>query len=732
MKKRLLGKVLATFMLFVVGTCFVNLQGQVNVTFVNDSVRVGDGSTGGIQPVTLKFRINDAGKISLDASSKNVNEDVQRVVQAWDSDSVGMTDNAALYGKSFALVVTSSASRLQCDLGGGLGVRGKNQWRLDDGGNEEMYFALYGDVGLEFTSFSYNNFNDDGGNGNFKLIDHDSDTTLYLDSPTLTSDTMIALPAGAFNMRYETDSLTLTNSDTISTSTGNEGGRIWGLGFNVVEAEAMPLPAGQIAINFVNESQTVRYGNPDGIHPVTLDFAIDAAGIISMDASTGSENVDNIAFVDTWDSDKVGMTDNAALYNATFSLEISSERRIQCDYGGGLGIQGRNQWRIDDGGKEVMHFTLDGDVGLDLLQFKFRDINEADADLANFRWMDYDSDEVYYVENWSGGIGFYDVPEQEMYMRYKSDMLTVTTSDTVVGDAGGKIYGLVFNVLEALPKTPAVLSTTPANADTLVGITDDYMILFDAPMDQAASSAAITISPAVANRADSWNEAGDEITISFDDLDLYTVYTVTVGQGVKGANGLNALADSTFTFQTLPDLPTVVYTYPVRLGKQLPLNTPLAIEFSRSMIPDSVEMAISFEPELAGLGFAWSEDNSLVYVISDEMINTIYTGTISTVATDVYGQQLAEAYTFSFNTWPVSTEGFKISDVVLYPNPASDLLEVRGMDVSSVKIYSLTGQLVKEVANTALVSVSDVKPGSYVVVISDQDDNMARKMIVIK
>ena len=146
MKKLLRGKVLAALIIFAASSYFVNLQGQVSFSFPNDSVNVGDGSTGGIQPVTLRFEIDDAGKISLNASSKNDSAAVTRVVDSWDSDSVGNTDNAALFGKSFALVATSSKSRLQCNMsnGGGLGVRGQNQWRLDGGTDgEAIYFTLF-------------------------------------------------------------------------------------------------------------------------------------------------------------------------------------------------------------------------------------------------------------------------------------------------------------------------------------------------------------------------------------------------------------------------------------------------------------------------------------------------------------------------------------------------------------------------------------------------------------
>lgn len=508
------------------------------------------------------------------------------------------------------------------------------------------------------------------------------------------------------------------------------------------------LQAQEVQFRFVNPDGG-DYGNPDGIGgripgevdpKITLEFKVGVAGQVALDASTISTNPDNIRVVDAWDNDNVGNTSLQSVWGKSFTFILTSNNRLQLGRDGdGIGCQGTNQRRIDQRGVERVYFILEGDVGIEFTTVMYRDINFQEG-LANFEISDHDTKKkVWYMENIGSGEGTFDVTGN-YNMRYKTDTLEFATSDTTTAgnnNPGGRLLSLAFNVVEAQPKPPAVLSTSPPNADSTTNdITDDYVIEFDAPMNQAATSAAITITPDVPNRVDTWSagDEGDILTISFDDLAFETWYTVVVGTGALGANGLNKLAVDTFTFKTLPEPPQVISTFPANLAEDVPIDSPISIEFSKAMIPDSVEKSISFNPDLNDLSFVWSADHSTVYISSEVMVpSTMYFGTVGTDAADIFGIQMPEPFIFAFTTSiATSVDQSQASEVAIYPNPATDVLQVRGMDVASVKIYSLTGQLVKAIYHSEVVNVSDIETGIYVIAVTGSDDNMVRKMIVIE
>lgn len=498
----------------------------------------------------------------------------------------------------------------------------------------------------------------------------------------------------------------------------------------------------EVKLTFVNPS-LLDYGNPDGIGgripdvqdpKITLKFSVGVAGQVSVDASTISTVQANIDAVNQWDNSNVGNTSLQSIWGKSFELILTSNKRLQLGNGGdGIGCQGTNQRRIDGQGGEVVYFILKGEVGIDFTAIEYRDINYMGG-LANFEISDHDTrKKVWFMEDIGVDVGSFDVTG--IYnMRYKSDSLIVTTSDTIAdNNPGGRLLSLGFNIVTALPKPPAVIATSPVHADTTVKVTTDYVILFDSPMDKSVTSAAITFTPGISNRVDNWNETSDELTIKFDKLPYSTEYLVKVGQGVKGTNGLNALADTTFKFKSLPEPPKVVYTFPANLALDVRTNTPFEIRFSKSMVPDSVEKAISFNPEVSGLEFIWNSDNTTVFFSADDLEEEVlYFVTVGTVATDIYNNQFPEPFLFAFTT--ASTVGIRSLDAKMriYPNPTDNVLNIKNVDVKTVRIHSITGKLIREIQASNVINVSDIKSGSYIVTVIDRNQNEHREMIMIK
>ncbi len=491
---------------------------------------------------------------------------------------------------------------------------------------------------------------------------------------------------------------------------------------------------------------------PDGAPYVVDDpyvefkFTIGATGQIALDVITPTTYQPVVDALDAWDNPAIGATTNPELYGKSFSLILTAESRMQLGVGeagnlGGIGVRGKNQRRIDDEGEnnEWMQFELTGDAGIDYVRIGYNDVSSDDNDEnAHMVIIDHDTRGYHPILDFIDGA----VHPPELYvdaadynMRYFSDIVRFTTEDTI--HVGYKLYSLEFDVVAAQPKPPAVLSTTPADNDSTTNtVADDYVIYWDASMDQAATEAAVSITPAVQNRADTWSsgDAGDIQTISFDDLDFETWYTVVVSTAAQGSNTLNKLEADTFMFKTLPEPPAVVNTFPENLATDVPIDSPLSIEFSKAMVADSVEKSISFNPALTINSYVWSEDMKTVYIMTDEMVpSNMYFGTVDVVATDEFGTQMSEPYVWAFTTsLTTSAVDTKADNVVFYPNPVSDILTIQGMDVATVKIYSLTGKLIKEVYNSSVVSVGDLQNGVYAVLVSDREDNQVRKMIVVE
>lgn len=70
--------------------------------------------------------------------------------------------------------------------------------------------------------------------------------------------------------------------------------------------------------------------------------------------------------------------------------------------------------------------------------------------------------------------------------------------------------------------------------------------------------------------------------------------------------------------------------------------------------------------------------------------------------------------------------------ITVYPNPASDLILINGVDASELIIYSLQGQVVRRTFNQNYITVADLPEQNYVIIIKRDGLIVARQLIGIK
>lgn len=499
---------------------------------------------------------------------------------------------------------------------------------------------------------------------------------------------------------------------------------------------------GQVKVIFENgDDRDNRQQGIAGREELRLNYTIDATGNVALDAETAATDSAIVAFVDTWDDPNAGTTDIASLFGKPFSLVLTTNgKRLDCREKGGLGIQGQNSGRIDGGGSEELYITLEGSVGLVIDSLMYEPTERGGGDNAHFVLRDFDTDSLFFTP--AGHYIYTDVDTTFVrdsviafdpgliLLRFAEERLTIKESDTLAG--GGRVLGLFFTLTE--PTNPSVAEISPMTGGDRLDVSTDFVILFNMAMNTAVTEAAITFTPPLTNRVNTWNGSAEELTITSDDLAFFTDYVLEISTDAEAAGGAKALQALVYNYQTLPDSPTVLSTYPVDEAKNVPAGTPMILEFSQSMNVDSVQNALSFDPVLNDLSFSWNGSGTKVVVSSATMENnTEYTATLSTNATDIYGVSAAEPVVFSFTTAPpVSVENTALQDVLIYPNPVSGVLYIRGMSIATVEIHSMTGQLMKSMHNIKEIDLGNIEAGSYFVTVTDNEENSVRKMIVVQ
>jgi hypothetical protein len=268
-------------------------------------------------------------------------------------------------------------------------------------------------------------------------------------------------------------------------------------------------------------------------------------------------------------------------------------------------------------------------------------------------------------------VRFTPTAQLEPDTEYKATIVDAVTD--LAGNALAEDYVFRFTTVSAPvvvdDTRPRVTETIPGADATAVSVNAAVVASFSEAMDPGTLDAAtFTLKNGTVSIDGAVDRAG--ATATFDPavaLDPGIRYTATITTGATDLAG-NALAqDYVWRFTTGPisdaSPPTVSFTNPADEAVDLSIGTTVRAVFSEAMAPLSVTEATF---ELTGPGVA-AVSGSVVYEPSDHsgtftpdaplLLDTTYTATITTGATDLADNALVQDYAWTFSTRSAFDDG---------------------------------------------------------------------------
>jgi len=219
---------------------------------------------------------------------------------------------------------------------------------------------------------------------------------------------------------------------------------------------------------------------------------------------------------------------------------------------------------------------------------------------------------------------------------------------------------------------PVVVSTVPANGATGVPAGQVVSAVFSETMNAStiSSSTFLLTGPGTTSVAGTvaYNATGSVASFTPNVALAYnTLYTATITAGVANTLGINTAAAYTWSFTTAIQ-PTVVATVPGNGATGVAVNQVLSATFSKAMnCATLASPATNFRVTAAGIAIAGTVAcNGAVATFTPTallVVNTVYTATITTGATDTTGDPLAANYVWSFKTAPAPVAPMVIATV---------------------------------------------------------------------
>ncbi len=238
---------------------------------------------------------------------------------------------------------------------------------------------------------------------------------------------------------------------------------------------------------------------------------------------------------------------------------------------------------------------------------------------------------------------------------------TITTgAKDLLGNALANNFVWSFTTgAAALVTLPTISSTDPLNAATSVPFNQKIAAAFSEVMDASTiTTATFALTQGTTSVSGFVSYSGTTaIFAPASNLLSNTVYTATITTGTKDLSG-NALANNfVWSFTTgaaaVVTPPTVSSTDPVNSATGVPLNQKVAATFSEVLNASTITTATFtlVQGTTPVSGFVSYSGTTAIFAPGHNLTpNTKYTATITTGATDLAGNALANNYIWSFTT----------------------------------------------------------------------------------
>lgn len=249
---------------------------------------------------------------------------------------------------------------------------------------------------------------------------------------------------------------------------------------------------------------------------------------------------------------------------------------------------------------------------------------------------------------------------------FSSSTLYTATISTGAKDAAGnamaaaKVWSFTTGVA-ADTTAPTVLSTVPASAATGVAVNSAVTATFSEPMNSATVVAGFSVAGVTGTVTyDAVNKVATFIPSA--NLANNTSYTATIAVGAKDLAGNALAAAKVWSFTTVAAAaaaPTVLSTLPAQSDLNVATTANITATFSEEMAVATmvganftvrkgatlVDGVVSFDQPSKTITF-----NPTIDLDTSTSPGTVYTATITTGATDLDSNALAEDYVWTFTT----------------------------------------------------------------------------------